>query len=183
MYKHSLSVYILTGKKMVIMYWITMYCKNPKQIINNGLNAWWKIAILRSKTNQQSHWREMEVSSKRKEKRLVKKRQSEDKNKNPEGRRVKEMESVKKERKSAAAVLWAGCVRPTPQSFLTLNPFPAGGGQLLPLRPVSARVNTSREWASVAFHTHTQTDTPYRDARYSEASVTGCHCKLIPNRY
>lgn len=35
-----------------------------------------------------------------------KKRQSEDKNKNPEGRRVKEMGSVKKEReKSAAAVL------------------------------------------------------------------------------
>lgn len=32
------------------------------------------------------------------------KRESEDINKNPEGRRVKEMESVKKERKSAAAV-------------------------------------------------------------------------------
>lgn len=32
------------------------------------------------------------------------KKESEDINKNPEGRRVKEMESVKKERKSAAAV-------------------------------------------------------------------------------
>ena len=61
------------------------------------------------------------------------KRQSRDKNKNPEGRRAREMESVKKERKSAAAVLRAACVRPTPQSFLTLNPFPAAGGQPLPL--------------------------------------------------
>lgn len=66
--------------------------------------------------------RKTEVSSTKKKK----KKQSEDRNKNPEGKRAEVMESVKKERKSAAA-----CVRPTPQSFLTLNPFPAGGGQLL----------------------------------------------------
>lgn len=50
-----------------------------------------------------------------------------------EGKRAREMESIKKERKSAAADLRAACVRPTPQSFLTLNPFLAGGGQQLPL--------------------------------------------------
>lgn len=52
----------------------------------------------------------MEDSAKKKEKRrwCEKKRLSEDKNKNPEGRRVREMESVKKERKSAAAVPLSG---------------------------------------------------------------------------
>ena len=79
------------------------------------------------------------------------------------------MESVKKERKCAAAA----CVRPTPPSFLTLNPFPARGGQLL--SPCERSSKQERERESRLLHTH-RTHT-----RYSEASVTGCHCKLIPS--
>lgn len=95
-----------------------------------------KIATLACKTKQQCQWREMEVSKEKKEEKersAKKKRENEDKNKNPEGKKAKEMKSVKKGRKSAAAVLREACAPPTPQSFLTLNPFTAIGGQPLPL--------------------------------------------------
>lgn len=109
------------------------------------------------------------------------KRQSEDKNKNPEGKRAdgngkcKERENLQRQSSEQPVCdqhlnhSWR--LTPSPPEEVNCSHWPC------------ERSSKHQPKVSERHLSHTHTHTFYREERYSEASVTGCHCKLIPNRY
>jgi len=119
-----------------------------------------QIASLGCKTNRRERWREMEVSGKKEERRRVRKNRGKkdregSENKNPEGRGVKEMGSIKKEKhlQRRSSEQTACDQRLNHGRRLTLSPLEVNCSH-------SAWEHSSKhqQRASPFTHTHTHTD-------------------------